>query len=472
MKNTIKVFGIIVLAAVIGFSLAACPTGGGGGGGGGSGTTITYTASPDGGTTTTAIKFTFSAAVSGLTADDITVTNGTGSVTKGALTGSGTSWSLAVTVNTAGNITVKINKSGIESGAKTVAVEGSVPKTVAITGLSSSYQYGNILLYPVGTSSSDVVKGISIVAGASHDNPDILSPSGSITYPLYSPGGTRWTGSGTYDVYWMYNPNSGSDPELYKASSVSFTSETTTLAFSQFTKVSIESSAYSLDGMWKNTEGMQITVNGNTGVYSVLGTGTSQHPMWHDAVSKGYIAIGKKFWQNLTNTSALTWSGQQLGVTFNSSNPNVATGTGWTNGTLTMSVDGQTLTGVYGDGTVTWTRVSTYPIDGVWEYIEGMRITVNGSTGVYTDLGTGTSQHPMWHDAVSKGYIAVGKQFMRNLTSTGALTWSGQELGVTYNPSNPNVATGTGWTNYTYTISADGQTLTNTGTSVTWTRKQ
>jgi len=37
MKNLFKVFGIIALAAVIGFSFAACSDGGGGGGSGGGG---------------------------------------------------------------------------------------------------------------------------------------------------------------------------------------------------------------------------------------------------------------------------------------------------------------------------------------------------------------------------------------------------------------------------------------------------
>ena len=86
-------------------------------------TDITYTASPNVVKNTTAINFTFSAAVSGLTSSEITVTNGTGAAAKGALTeNSGTSWSLAITVTTAGNVSVSINKTGIESGAKTVAV--------------------------------------------------------------------------------------------------------------------------------------------------------------------------------------------------------------------------------------------------------------------------------------------------------------------------------------------------------------
>jgi hypothetical protein len=94
-------------------------------------TDITYTASPNVVKNTTAINFTFSAAVTGLTAGEITVANGTGAATKGALTeNSGTSWSLAVTVTTAGNVSVSIAKSGIESGAKTV--------TVAVQGDGSS----------------------------------------------------------------------------------------------------------------------------------------------------------------------------------------------------------------------------------------------------------------------------------------------------------------------------------------------
>ena len=66
----------------------------------------------------------------------------------------------------------------------------------------------------------------------------------------------------------------------------------------------------------------------------------------------------------------------------------------------------------------------------------------------------------------------------RNLTSTGNLTWSGQIVGIRYNASSPNVATGTIWVNATFTLSADGQTLTiasadsDGANTSTWTRKQ
>jgi len=92
-------------------------------------TNITFTAVQVGGGAnyaTTGIEFTFSQSVDslGLTAGDFTVTNGTGQAVKGAvLTGSGTTRTLSIaSVALAGNVTVSINKAGIEAGAKTVAV--------------------------------------------------------------------------------------------------------------------------------------------------------------------------------------------------------------------------------------------------------------------------------------------------------------------------------------------------------------
>jgi hypothetical protein len=50
MKNKMKFLGIIALVAIIGFSMAACPTGGGGGGGGNTAGSITYTGESGGST--------------------------------------------------------------------------------------------------------------------------------------------------------------------------------------------------------------------------------------------------------------------------------------------------------------------------------------------------------------------------------------------------------------------------------------
>jgi len=223
---------------------------------------------------------------------------------------------------------------------------------------------------------------------------------------------------------------------------------------------------YSLDGVWENENGngMQVTVSGSTGVLKVL---PSSNALWTDAINKNYVKVGDTFWRNLTSTGNLTWSGQSLGVYSNTSSPNVATGTGWANTTFTLSADGQTLTITGAD---TWTRKTAYSLDGVWENENGngMQVTVSGSTGVLKVL---PSSNALWTDAINKNYVKVGDTFWRNLTSTGNLTWSGQSLGVYSNTSSPNVATGTGWANTTFTLSADGQTLTITGAD-TWTRKQ
>lgn len=92
-------------------------------------TDITFTAVQVGGvsqtTDTASIAFTFSEDVHGLSAANITLTDGTGKATKGVLTGSGKSYSLTVTAVEEGNITVKIANVGgytFPTTAATVAV--------------------------------------------------------------------------------------------------------------------------------------------------------------------------------------------------------------------------------------------------------------------------------------------------------------------------------------------------------------
>ena len=76
---------------------------------------------------TTAVNLTFDRAVAGLTAGDITVTPA-GRVTAGALTGSGTEWTLEVTgVTQTGPVNLTVARPGVDAGERTVtllAVEG------------------------------------------------------------------------------------------------------------------------------------------------------------------------------------------------------------------------------------------------------------------------------------------------------------------------------------------------------------
>ncbi|GAB6390959.1 MAG: hypothetical protein MdMp014T_0332 [Treponematales bacterium] len=93
--------------------------------------TITYGVKPDtysNSSTTTKLTISLFKGMTGLTTDDITITNGTGSATKGStLTDKYPSlgyadWELPITTVAAGTITVKITKSGIDSAEHTVTV--------------------------------------------------------------------------------------------------------------------------------------------------------------------------------------------------------------------------------------------------------------------------------------------------------------------------------------------------------------
>ena len=95
---------------------------------------ITWTAAADGTLNTvnsTKIIFSFGQNVTGLMAGNITITNDTGTVSKGSLSGSGKAWSLGITVSTQGNVKVKISLAGVSTAEKTVAVyKSSLPLTL------------------------------------------------------------------------------------------------------------------------------------------------------------------------------------------------------------------------------------------------------------------------------------------------------------------------------------------------------
>jgi hypothetical protein len=106
-------------------------------------------------------------------------------------------------------------------------------------------------------------------------------------------------------------------------------------------------------------------------------------------------------------------------------------------------------------------------LDGNWEAGDGTTITISGNTAVITYIG----DNPLLLDARNKGYVKIGDQKLRNIRSTGNLTWTMQELAYRYEARNPNVATGVQWENSTYTMSENGQTLSENGV-VRWVRER
>lgn len=86
---------------------------------------VAYTAVANGATGTensTSITLTLDKIVTGLTAASITITNGTGEATKGALSGTGKILTLAITNPVEGDVKLSINVTGYKFPSKTVAI--------------------------------------------------------------------------------------------------------------------------------------------------------------------------------------------------------------------------------------------------------------------------------------------------------------------------------------------------------------
>jgi hypothetical protein len=101
----------------------------------------------------------------------------------------------------------------------------------------------------------------------------------------------------------------------------------------------------SLNGVWeRGSDRRQITFSGSFSIYSSWGS-PSGYTL--DAINKGYIKLGDQNLWNLRSAGNLTWSGEILIITYNSSSPSIATGTDSTNCTITMSTNGQTISVTY-----------------------------------------------------------------------------------------------------------------------------
>ena len=130
---------------------------------------------------TTAINFTFGAPVSGLTVDNITLTDKTGSVTPGILTGGGITWSLAITVTSfgEGNISVSINKSGIENKTEIVLVLRPITWTATANEIAN-------------TTAIEFVFDVS-VSGLTVDNITVADETGAAQSVALTGSGTSWS---------------------------------------------------------------------------------------------------------------------------------------------------------------------------------------------------------------------------------------------------------------------------------------
>ncbi|GHU42842.1 hypothetical protein FACS1894190_12640 [Spirochaetia bacterium] len=234
---------------------------------------ITYTATADGSaaTTTTKIDFAFSAVVTGLTANDITIGGSTGAATKGALTGSGTSWSLAVTVATAGVVTATVNSSGIDSGAKTVTLYKYTPVTYNATADGNT---------TTSTTKIDFTFS-AVVSGLTANDITIGGSPGAATRGSLTGGGTSYSlaitttaaGAVTVSINKSGIENGTKTVSLYKYTPITYTVAVDGSATATTTKIDFTFSA-AVSGLMAD----HITIGGSAGAATkgaLTGNGTS-----------------------------------------------------------------------------------------------------------------------------------------------------------------------------------------------------
>ena len=143
-------------------------------------------------TTSTKIDLTFDTAIAGLTASGITITDGTGAAVKGALTGSGTSWSIALTsVATQGNVTVAVVAPAgysISGSPKTVAVY----KAVVPTAVTLQTAVADGVADTITSTKIDLTFDTAI-AGLTASDITITSGSGAAVKGVLTGSGTSWS---------------------------------------------------------------------------------------------------------------------------------------------------------------------------------------------------------------------------------------------------------------------------------------
>jgi len=214
----------------------------------------------------------------------------------------------------------------------------------------------------------------------------------------------------------------------------------------------------SLNGAW-----IRVSESGSTSSVGTVDTiidrdgyFTKVDGGWESVMNKGNINIGDLHFRNITKTGNLTWSYQNL--LYNASNYAVI---GWADGTITMSADGNTFVTNVPDSSsqnTTYRRVqnNNSNLDGAW-----IRVSESGSTSSVGTVDTiidrdgyFTKVEGGWERVMNRGNITIGDLHFRNITKTGNLTWSYQNL--LYNASNYAVI---GWADGTITLSADGNTF-------------
>jgi hypothetical protein len=144
---------------------------------------VGFSAAADGNSrrVSSAINFSFGAVTAGLTTKDIVITGDTGSVAPGALSGGGQNWSLGIVVATPGDIKVHINREGIETGEKIVAVYKPAVYSLTTDGAAAL----------VSSTKIDFAFNADITGLTTGDM--VVSPADSVITGALTGGGSNWS---------------------------------------------------------------------------------------------------------------------------------------------------------------------------------------------------------------------------------------------------------------------------------------
>ncbi|MCL2233397.1 MAG: hypothetical protein FWB99_10030 [Treponema sp.] len=173
---------------------------------------INWDATPIGSPTTTAINFTFTDDPGALSASDFTITPGTGSATRGNLSGAGLVRTLTVSAVRGGTVSVSINRAGVVSTPQLVTL--AVPIiTISISGIPALHNGREAVVVLLNDPHLDfvaeargtitagllVVTFSGILPGHYYLDLEINTPGGWLVLEEHNP---RWLNTGNNNALW------------------------------------------------------------------------------------------------------------------------------------------------------------------------------------------------------------------------------------------------------------------------------
>jgi hypothetical protein len=147
------------------------------------------------------------------------------------------------------------------------------PKTLVITDIEETlvtqFQDSAIIgIFPVGTTLEQALSWTGIIAGAATDDEALSTGPAPYTVTVElldledgTSDGSRWTGSGTYDIYLL--TDSEDIYGCYRKENVSFTSASTSVSIADFSTVISPGGSSDYDGGWNGSDGSYFVISGS-----------------------------------------------------------------------------------------------------------------------------------------------------------------------------------------------------------------